>query len=67
MATTLTNVQAAAAYRETRDQIFAAMNTLKAQLVAHEHAAQAIGTDWGHVGDLTEVLALLQRAITHED
>jgi len=67
MATTLKNVQAGAAYLETREQIFDAMNTLKAQLVAHERAAQAVGTDWGHVGDLTEVLALLQRAITHED
>jgi len=60
MATTLTNVQAGVAYRETQAQIWHELDTLKAQLQAHQLAASNHGIDWGHVGDLTQILEQLQ-------
>jgi hypothetical protein len=66
MATTSSNVQAYMAYRETLAQIGEAMETLQGQLHAHHMAASAVGTNWGHVGDLTSILALLKQMTRQE-
>jgi hypothetical protein len=61
MATTVSGIQAGIAYHETMHAIRAELDILKAQLVTHQMAAQAAGTHWGHVGDLTDLLMILQR------
>lgn len=66
MTTTVQNVQARTAYLQTTQAIYRAIDTLKDQLAAHEDAAQATGTHWGHVGDLTDILATLQRMTTQD-
>jgi hypothetical protein len=64
MATTRTSIQAGSTYRETERQIRDELDAVKALLNQHAATAHAEGLHWGHVGDLTEVLHLLQR-ITH--
>jgi hypothetical protein len=56
MATTLTNVQAGIAYRQTQDDIRRTLAALAAHLHTHATEAAADGTDWGHVDDLTAIL-----------
>src|SRR5262245_32839664 len=59
--TTPTSVQAMITYRETQRQMYQELDAVKALMHAHEVTAKAEGFNWGHVGDLTEVLHLLQR------
>jgi hypothetical protein len=61
MATTLANVQAGIAYRQTQAQIRRQMATLTAQLHTHETDAAAEGMDWAHVGHMTAILEVLER------
>jgi hypothetical protein len=61
--TTLSMIEAGIAYRETQAQIYRAIDVLHAQLCGHQHAAQAIGTDWEHVGELRDILDGLHRLI----
>ena len=64
MATTRDQVHAGIAYHTTRAQIYAQLDAVKALMAQHEVQAKTEGTHWGHVGDLTEVLGLLQRITT---
>lgn len=61
MATTVKNVKAGIAYRETQRAISQELDALKALLMQHETTATDQGIHWGHVGDLTEVLTMVRR------
>jgi uncharacterized protein YukE len=52
-------IQAGIVYRETQQQIYQAMDMLKARLNAHQAAVQASGTNWQHVEDLEAIVASL--------
>jgi hypothetical protein len=66
MATTVSNVQAGIAYRQTEQRIRVELDALKTLLTQHEATAKAEGWQWGHVGDLTDILTHLRRITTPE-
>jgi len=63
MATTSSTVQAGIAYRAQQQAIYQQIDQLKALLHQHETRAKADGPHWGHVGDLTRIIATLQDVI----
>ena len=66
MATTVTNHKAEQAYHAAQAQITQALDAIETLMAQHKARAAKEGMHWGHVGDLTEVLAQLQR-ITNPD
>ena len=50
------------AMEEAKDLI----TDLRRFLAGHDECTQADGVHWGHVGDITEISALLKRALRNE-